>query len=87
MSWGEIPTPPHLKGIDTMLDKLRIYIESCRRHADRLDTAETTQTFYNQAFGALMFAIDAGLITEKEGLDLWDVELYDTWAELVERSR
>ena len=70
-----------------MLDKLRYYIKSCQRHADRLDTAESTQIFYNQAFGALMFAIDAGLITEKEGLDLWDVELYDTWAKLVERSR
>ena len=77
----------HLKGIDTMLDKLRTYIESCCRHADRLGTAETTQTFYNQAFGALMFAIDAGLITEKEGSDLWDVEFYDTWAKLVERNR
>ena len=70
-----------------MLDKLRTFIESCCRHADRLDTEETTQTFYDQAFGALMFAIDAGLITEKEGLDLWDVEFYDTWAKLVERNR
>lgn len=70
-----------------MLDKLRTYIESCYRHADRLDTAKTTQIFYDQAFGALVFAIDAGLITEKEGRDLWDVEFYDTWAKLVERNR
>ena len=70
-----------------MIEKLRTYIKSCARYADRFDMADATETFYNQAFGALMFAIDAGLITEKEGLDLWDVELYDTWAELRERNR
>ena len=70
-----------------MIDKLRTYIKNCQRHADRLNTPESTQTFYDQAFGALMFAVDAYLISEKEALDLWDVELYDTWAELVERNR
>ena len=69
-----------------MIEKLRDYIKRCQRHADRLEMAEFTEIFYNQAFGALMFAIDAGLVSEEEALDLWDVELYDIWAELIERG-
>ena len=70
-----------------MIEKLRAYIKNCQRHADRLDTPDSTQIFYNQAFGALMFAIDAGLVSEEEGVDLWDVELFDTWEKLIEGSR
>ena len=70
-----------------MLDKLRTFIESCVRHADRLNTLDATQSFYNQAFGALSFAVDTGLVTEEEAQNLWNVEFYNTWIELCERGR
>ena len=70
-----------------MIEKLRAYIESRVRHADRFDKEEATEIFYNQAFGALMFAMDAGLVSEGEALNLWDFEFHDTWVKLFERSR
>ena len=69
-----------------MIAKLRTFIESRVLHADRFDRAEATDIFYNQAFGALMFAVDAHLLSEGEALNLWDVEFHDTWVKLFERT-